>query len=62
LKNACHKQIVVDPDPVSDPACHFDADPDFYLMRMRIQVTKMKGIHADPDADSDPQHCGGNGN
>ncbi len=36
---------------------HFDADPDadFYLMRMRmrIQVFKMMGIHADPD----PQHC-----
>jgi hypothetical protein len=32
-----------DPDPVLDPAYHFDADadPDFYLMRMRIQVTKM---------------------
>ncbi len=34
----------------------FDADPDFYLMRMRIrmriQVTKMMRIFADPD----PQH------
>jgi hypothetical protein len=27
-----------------DPAYHFDADPDFYLMRMRIQVTKMMRI------------------
>jgi hypothetical protein len=28
-------------------------------MRMRIQVTKMMRIHADPDpdADMDPQHC-----
>jgi hypothetical protein len=48
---ACHLQINADPDP----AYHFDADPDldwdldwypdFYLMRMwiqmRIQVTKM---------------------
>jgi hypothetical protein len=42
-----------DPDPVPDLAYHFDADPDFYLMRMRIQVTKMVRIHADPD----PQHC-----
>jgi hypothetical protein len=27
-------------DPVPDPAYHFDANlvPDFYLMRMRIQV------------------------
>ncbi len=30
-----------------------DPDPDFYLMRMRIQVTKMMRILADPDA----QHC-----
>jgi hypothetical protein len=32
---------------------NFDADPDFYLMGMRIwiriQVTKMKRIFADPD-------------
>jgi hypothetical protein len=41
--------------PVPDPAYHFDPgpdadpDPDFYLMRMRIQVTKMMRIHADPD-------------
>jgi hypothetical protein len=33
-----------DPDPVPDPAYKFDADPDFYLMRMRIQVTKMVRI------------------
>jgi hypothetical protein len=38
----------VDPDP----AYHFDADPEFYLMR--IQVTKMMRIHADQD----PQQCG----
>ncbi len=41
---ACHLQPDADPDPVPDPACHFDADPDFYLMqmriRMRIQFTK----------------------
>ncbi len=24
---------------------------------MRIQVTRMTGIHPDPDADPDPQHC-----
>ncbi len=50
---ACHLQI--DAVPVPDPAYHFDADPDFYLMRIRmlIQVTKMMQIHADPD----PQHC-----
>ncbi len=41
-----------------DPAYYFDANPDadFYLMRMRIrmriQVTKIMRIHADPD----PQH------
>jgi len=32
----------MDADP--DPAYHFFADPDFYLMRMRIQVTKMMRI------------------
>jgi hypothetical protein len=34
-----------------------DPDQDFYLMRMRIQVTKMMRIHADldQDADLDPQ-------
>jgi hypothetical protein len=38
--------LQIDPDPVSDRAYHFDADPDFYLMqiRMRIQVTKMMRI------------------
>jgi hypothetical protein len=46
---ACHLQINADPDP----AYHFHVDPDFYLIRMRIQVTKMIWIHADPD----PQHC-----
>jgi hypothetical protein len=36
---ACHLQIDADPDPVPDPAYHFDenpdadAYPDFYLMR-----------------------------
>jgi hypothetical protein len=51
---ACHLQTVVDPDPATDPAYHFDADPhpNFYLMRMRIKVTKMMRIHLDPD----PQH------
>jgi hypothetical protein len=53
---ACHQQIDAYPD--QDPAYHFDAnpdadpDPDFYWMRMRIQVTKMLRMHADPD----PQH------
>jgi hypothetical protein len=42
---------------------NFDADPDFYLIRMQIwmliQVTKMMWILPDPDqdADQDPQHC-----
>jgi hypothetical protein len=43
---ACHLQVDTDADPVPDPAHHFDADPDFYLMRMRIQVTKIMLIHA----------------
>ncbi len=55
----------IDVYPVSDPAYHFDADPNFCLMRirilfdadpdfylMRIQVTKIMRIHANPD----PQH------
>jgi hypothetical protein len=48
---ACHLQI--DADPVPDPAYHFDTDlePDFYLMRMRIQITKMMRIH-NPDLNS----------
>ncbi len=29
---------------VPDPTYHFDADPDFYLMRMRIRVPKMMRI------------------
>ncbi len=39
--------LQIDAEPVSDPAYHFDADPDaepdpdFNLMRMRIQVTKI---------------------
>jgi hypothetical protein len=45
---ACHLKI--DSDPVPDPAYHFDADPNFYLMR--IQVIKMMQVLADPD----PQH------
>jgi hypothetical protein len=32
-------------DPVPDPAYHFDAVPDFYLLRMRIQVYQMMRIH-----------------
>ncbi len=28
----------MDLDPVEDPAYHFDADPDFYLMRVRIRI------------------------
>jgi hypothetical protein len=48
-------------DPVLDPDYHFDADPYFCLMRirilfdadpdfylMRIQVTKIMRIHANP--------------
>ncbi len=39
---AFHLQIDADPDPVPDPACHFNADPDpdFYLMwiPMRIRI------------------------
>jgi hypothetical protein len=40
---ARHLQIDADPDEVTDPAYNFEADPgsdrdpDFYLMRMRIQ-------------------------
>jgi hypothetical protein len=48
--------LQIDADPVPDPAYHFDVDtvPNFYWMRMRmrIQVTKVMRIHADPD----PQH------
>jgi hypothetical protein len=40
----------------ANPAYLFEADPDFYLMRMRIRiripVTKMMWIYVDPD----PQH------
>jgi hypothetical protein len=38
------------------PDADLDADPAFYLMR--IQVTEIMRIHADPDpeADPDPQH------
>jgi hypothetical protein len=40
---ACHLQIDGDPDPVPDPGYQFDADPhadpDFYLMRIRIHNT-----------------------
>jgi hypothetical protein len=43
---ACHLQIYA--DPVPDPAYHFDTDPDFDLMRMRIQIIKMMRIH-NPD-------------
>jgi hypothetical protein len=39
-----------DADPVPGPAYHFDADPDanpdFYLMSMRIQVNKMMRIRS----------------
>ncbi len=38
-----------DADPDPDPAYKLDADPDFYLMRMRIQDTKMIRILANPD-------------
>jgi hypothetical protein len=37
---ACHLQIEVDPGPVLVYNFDADPDPDFYLMRMRIQVTK----------------------
>jgi hypothetical protein len=39
---ACHLQTNAGPNPLPDQAHHVDADP----------VTKLKGIHADPD----PQH------
>ncbi len=29
---------VIDADPVPDPTYHFDAGPDFYMMRMRIRM------------------------
>ncbi len=49
---ACHVQI--DADPVPDPAYYFDGSGSgFYLMRMRIQVTTIMRIQADPE----PQHC-----
>jgi hypothetical protein len=40
LHFACHLLIdaIPDPAPVPDPAYHFDADPDFYLMRMQIRI------------------------
>jgi hypothetical protein len=40
---ACHLQIDADPDLIPDPAFHFGADLDLYLVRIRmqIQVTKM---------------------
>ncbi len=49
---AFHPQIDADPDLVRDPAYQFDAitDPDFYSIRIRIQVTQND---ADPDADPD---------
>ncbi len=51
----------MDPDPVPDPADHFYADPDAdpysdFFMPMRIQVTRMIGIHADPDAERSRIH------
>ncbi len=39
-------------DPVPAYQFNADPDPDFYLMRMRIQGPKIMRIHADPD----PQH------
>jgi hypothetical protein len=33
---ACHLQIVAYSDPVPDPAYHFDSDPVFYLMLIKI--------------------------
>ncbi len=54
----CHKQIDADPDLVPDPAYYLDgSESGFYLMRMRIrmriQVTTIMRIQADPE----PQHC-----
>jgi hypothetical protein len=42
----CHLQIDADPDLVPDPAyrCDADPDPDFNLMQMRIQITKMMRV------------------
>jgi hypothetical protein len=54
---ACYLQTDANPDPTYHFDADPDADPDFYLMGMRIQVTKMMRIHADPDADLDTQHC-----
>ncbi len=42
---ACHLQIDADPEPDTDPAYHFDADPDPTFQLMRIY------------ADLDPEHC-----
>jgi hypothetical protein len=42
---SCHLQINADPDPIPDPAYHFDADPvptfkfDAYPIRIRIHNT-----------------------
>jgi hypothetical protein len=41
---ACHLHIDADPDPVLDPAYHFDTDPDppdpgYQMMRIRIHHT-----------------------
>jgi hypothetical protein len=44
----CHLQTDADPDPVPEPAYHFDAVPDFYFTQMRIleriQVTLVMRI------------------
>jgi hypothetical protein len=64
-----HLQIDADPDPVPDPANHFDADPDTdpntYLMRiflcgsgflLNADSDPYYQNDADPNADLDPQH------
>ncbi len=52
---AFHLQTDADPDLVPDPVYHFDADPKadpyFYLMRIRIQVSKMMRIRRLADQD-----------
>jgi hypothetical protein len=55
-----HPQTDADPDLVPDLGYHFDADPnadpDFYLMRIRIQDTKIMRIRMRTPADPDPQY------
>jgi hypothetical protein len=47
---ACHLQIDAGPDPVSDKAYHFEADPGY-----QNDADPDADLDADPDAD--PQQC-----